>query len=573
MHMKSVLYLFCIILFSIFLSCTSNSKKNKKEKLSETQATAAVADKTTNSAPFVWGGSNVYFLLTDRFYNADTSNDVSYGRTNKTAKLRNFEGGDMKGIISKIKEGYFNKLGVNVIWFTPVVEQIHGSVDEGTGVTYGYHGYWTKDWTAIDPNFGTADDLKNLVDLAHANGIRILMDVVLNHTGPVTQKDPVWPSSWVRTAPPCSFENYSSTVACTLVENLPDIKTESQNHTELPEQLLQKWTEENRLKTEIEELNTFFSSTGLQRTPSNYIIKWLTDYVRELGIDGYRVDTTKHVDETIWKTLSKQAKLAFRSWKTNNPNKVLDANEFYLLGEAYGYKINEDRWYDFGDRKVDYFENGFDNLINFQFKYDANELSYEELFSKYSQKLQNTLKGKSVLNYISSHDDGKPFDQKREQSYDSAIKLLLTPGVSQIYYGDETKRSLIIKDTKGDATLRSNMNWEDLGSKKTQNNLLHWQKLGRFRRDHPAIGAGIHEIIQQEPYTFSRTYKDKNLADAVVVVLDAMKGTKTIKTNQIFADGATVIDRYSGIQAIVKDQQVHLDTQNTIVLLEKKDVH
>jgi alpha-amylase len=69
--------------------------------------------------------------------------------------LRGFEGGDLRGITDKINEGYFSDLGINAIWFTPIVEQVHGFVDEGTGKTYGYHGYWAKDWTAIDPNFGT----------------------------------------------------------------------------------------------------------------------------------------------------------------------------------------------------------------------------------------------------------------------------------------------------------------------------------------------------------------------------------------------------------------------------------
>ena len=70
----------------------------------------------------------------------------------KLENLRGFEGGDIKGITQKIKEGYFTDLGINAIWMTPIVEQIHGGTDEGTGVTYGFHGYWAKDWTKIDPN-------------------------------------------------------------------------------------------------------------------------------------------------------------------------------------------------------------------------------------------------------------------------------------------------------------------------------------------------------------------------------------------------------------------------------------
>ena len=149
-------------------------------------------------------------------------------------------GGDLIGLKNKIEEGYFTDLGVNAIWFTPVVEQIHGDTDETTGNTYGYHGYWAKDWTALDPNFGTKEDLEAVVKAAHRKGIRILMDVVLNHTGPVTDEDPVWPAEWVRTEPTCQFTTYENTTACTLVDNLPDVFTNSDEAVELPDALLAK---------------------------------------------------------------------------------------------------------------------------------------------------------------------------------------------------------------------------------------------------------------------------------------------------------------------------------------------
>ena len=149
--------------------------------------------------PFSWEAATVYFLLTDRFQNGNTANDHNYHRTKPTGKLRGFEGGDLRGVIQKIDEGYFDALGINAIWMTPVVEQIHDGVDEGTGFSYGFHGYWTRDWTALDPNFGTEADLKELVDKAHAHGIRVLLDAVVNHTGPVTPEDAVYPEAWVRT--------------------------------------------------------------------------------------------------------------------------------------------------------------------------------------------------------------------------------------------------------------------------------------------------------------------------------------------------------------------------------------
>ena len=335
-------------LMCVLFACKSDSKKEKTEQ-KDVSDTASTTKK--KSEPFIWEGANVYFLLTDRFNNGDTENDVVLERTKETGKLRGFQGGDIKGIIQKIEEGYFKDLGINAIWFTPVVEQIHGSVDEGTGNTYSFHGYWAKDWTKIDPNYGTYSDLKQLVKVAHDNGIRILMDVVLNHTGPVTDKDPVWPDNWVRTEPQCTYKDYDSAVVCTLVKNLPDVKTESNEEVELPKALIDKWTSEGRLEIELAELDIFFTKTGLKRSPKNYIIKWLTDYVRELGIDGYRVDTVKHVEEDAWKVLEEQAKVAFAEWKSKHPDEVLDDNDFYILGELYGYGIDGKRYYDFGDKK------------------------------------------------------------------------------------------------------------------------------------------------------------------------------------------------------------------------------
>ncbi|MBK5208110.1 MAG: alpha-amylase [Flavobacteriaceae bacterium] len=549
-----------ILLSIVSITCSTNNKKK--------MGSTSNAEK-----PFIWEGANIYFLLTDRFYNGDVSNDLNFNRTQATAKLRGFEGGDIKGITQKIKEGYFNNLGINAIWLTPVVEQIHGSVDEGTGVTFAYHGYWTKDWTALDPNFGTKEELKILVEVAHKNGIRIVLDGVINHTGPVTNVDYVWPEDWVRTGPQCDYQTYNSTTACTLVKNLPDIKTESNSTVDIPKQLAEKWKAEGRYEQEMKELDDFFKRTGYPRAPKYYIIKWLTDYITEYGIDGYRADTVKHTEESVWGDFKNECNYAFKLWKEKNPEKVLDTNDFYLVGEVYNYNISGGQIFDFGDKKVNYFENGFNSLINFEFKWNAAQLpTYEALFSKYDTLLANNLKGFGVLNYISSHDDGDPFDKERVKSFESATKLLLCPGTSQVYYGDESARSLIVEGTVGDATLRSNMNWDDIENKdKTKEILTHWQKLGKFRSNHISVGAGSHKMISENPYVFQRTYSKGNFKDAVVVGLDLNKGEKQMNVGDVFMEGAVLVDAYSDTEVTVKNGSVNLNTPFAIVLLENKN--
>ncbi len=521
--------------------------------------------------PFVWEGANVYFLLIDRFNNGDPNNDSSIPRDEATGLLRNFMGGDIKGITQKIEAGYFTDLGVNAIWITPVVEQIHGAVDEGTGNTYGFHGYWTKDWTNIDPSFGTKEDLKELVNKAHARGIRIVLDAVINHTGPVTALDPVWPESWVRTSPKCTYDSYQNYIDCTLVENLPDIKTESNENVELPAVLVEKWKKEGRYEVEVAELNAFFKRTGYPRAPKYYIMKWLSDYITEFGIDGYRVDTVKHTTEDVWSDFSKVCQDAFEQFKKDNPKKVLDNNPFFLVGEVYGYGINSKQLYDFGDKTVNYFTHGFNALINFDFKSDAHK-TFEEIFSNYSAILNNELKGFGFMNYVTSHDDGWPFDKKREKATEAITKLLLTPGIAQIYYGDETARPLEIKDAQGDATLRSFMNWEAIQSnKKTQNLLKHFQKLGQFRKNHPAVGAGVHQEISKAPfYTFSRTFSKGTFTDTVLIGLELPLGKKQLTVASVFEDGTEIHDAYSGISTTVQNGKVIIDSPSGIVLLERK---
>ena len=473
---------FILIIASLFIGATFAQTKKS----------------STPKTPFVWESANVYFIVTDRFNNGDKTNDQTYNRNKPTGKLRGFEGGDIRGIIQKLDEGYFTNLGINVIWMTPVVEQIHDGVDEGTGFTYGFHGYWTRDWTAMDPSFGTRKDLTELVQKAHALGIRIMLDAVINHTGPVTPEDSVYPNDWVRTSPKCTYKSYDTYINCTLVENLPDILTESNENVELPSSLTNKWKKEGRYDKEVASLDADFKKTGYPRAPKYYIMKWLSDYITDFGIDGYRVDTVKHTTEDVWADFKKVCDRAFAEYKKNNPKKVMDNSPFFTVGEVYGYNIGGKKFYDFGDKKVNYFENGFTGLINFDFRNEA-KMNYEELFSKYSNILQNDLKGNTVMNYVSSHDDSYPFDKKREKTFESGTKLLLAPGISQVYYGDESARSLDIEGTQGDATLRSNMNWDDISNKtETKEVLAHWQKLGLFRKNHPAVGAGVHTQISKK---------------------------------------------------------------------------
>lgn len=552
---------------AVFLLAACGPRAASPEPQTNDAATRTAAVAGAADPALFWNSATVYFLLTDRFENGDSTNDRALGRARDGAVLRSFEGGDLRGVLRKIEEGYFDELGVDAIWLTPFVEQNLGSVDEGTGRSYGFHGYWARDWTAVEPTLGTAADLRALVDAAHRRGIRVLMDAVINHTGPVTPEDPQWPSDWVRTAPRCAFRDYESTVDCTLVANLPDILTDTDAPVELPPQLIAKWQAEGRLDRERAELDAYFERTGHPRAPRYYLIKWLTDWVREFGFDGYRVDTSKHFEEAVSAELKREAEQAFADWKAANPASVLDDLPFFMMGEVYNYDARGGRGFDFGDRTVDFFAYGYDALINFGLKDAAAPL--EDLYSRYAAALgAGPLRGVAILSYISSHDDGAPYDPERRDPFGAAARLLLTPGGAQIYYGDELARPLRIEGARGDANLRSFMNWSDLASgSATAAVLEHWRKLGRFRRAHPAIGSGAHRRHQAEPYIFSRTLDSGALTDRVLVAMGLEAGSVSVPVFDVFAEGAELTDAYSGATVTVRNGAVSLVTRSGLVLL------
>lgn len=530
---------------------------------------AAAPSATVTSPAVFWNSATIYFLLTDRFLDGDTANDHALGRAYDGALLRNYEGGDLAGVLRKIEDGYFDSLGVTAIWLTPFVEQIHDGIDEGTGRTYGYHGYWTRDWTAVDPALGTREDLRAMVDAAHRHHIRVLMDAVINHTGPPTPDDPPWPADWVRTGPNCTYRDYTTTVDCTLVATLPDIRTDRDEPVELPSTLTEKWRREGRLDEERASLDSFFRRTGHPRAPRFYIIKWLTDWVRRFGFDGYRIDTAKHFGETVSGELKAEAERALADWKRMHPAQVLDDLPFYMMGEVYGWDPSQGRTYNFGDRTVDYFAHGYDGLINFAFKRDAAG-PLDSVFARYAAALRGPLRGAAILNYLSSHDDGSPYDPDRAKPLDAGTRILLAPGGAQIYYGDELARPLRVAGAAGDANLRSLMNWQDLaGGGATADILRHWRKLGRFRRAHPAVGAGEHRLLHAAPYIFSRTLDAAGVHDRVIVALDQPRGAKTISVFGVFPDGANLVDGYSGERGTVTNGKVSLTTAFDLVLLSE----
>jgi alpha-amylase len=243
-----------------------------------------------------------------------------------------------------------------------------------------------------------------------------------------------------------------------------------------------------------------------------------------------------------------------------------------MVGEVFnwgvdGFKntVKNSRAYNYGDKQVDFFNYGFDALINMGFVSHVSG-SAEQLFSTYSTKLHSQeLQGVGILNYISSHDDESSYDRQRNETYEAAFKLMLAPGGVQIYYGDELARPLYAdKNVFGDAHLRTVMNWQDLNNKETQDLLAHWQKLGRFRQGNTVVGAGTHTKLQDAPYIFKRSLAGQN---NVLVANGLEAGKKSIPVYNTFEDGTVLKDHYSNQIVEVINGHVTITSKFTYLLL------
>lgn len=607
------------------------------------QLPVSATEKYTET-PFSWDNATVYFVMTDRFNNGNTENDHAYGRSlDANGNVQNgykdypgtYHGGDLQGLTKKVEEGYFNDLGVNAIWITCPVEQIHGYTsgnlsandnnlagNDGDGFAYyGYTGYWALDFSALDANLGSRDeaaevsegkpdDMRDFVDSAHDKGIRVILDVVMNHVGYFTLKDvdefgfgevangfdwksyyygeeknrkggaweattcyntnsskwsDWWGGNWIRTERSMNGYTQGATdwtdpeydhKVCS--GGLPDIISEDTGVTvDVPTFLKNKWKKEGRLDSEMKSLDNFFDESGLPKRPINYIIKWLCDWVKDYGIDGFRCDTAKHIEYEHWANLKVEASKALKEWRKNNLGKKDAASwtdDFWMTGECFDHDVN---------MSSTYYDYGFDSMINFSFKKEiTNGRKVNDIY-----KILNTVNvtpNKNVLNYISSHDTSL---SDRNNLIKEGSALLLAPGAAQIFYGDETARQPHSAPWGwNELVTRSDMNWNSINNQV----LEHFKKLGKFRQEHFAVGAGVNSQINSDNgYVFKREYNKDGVKDTVVIGLE-MKGTQKVDVSSAFAEGVEVREAYSGKTAKVgNDGCVTFEATNGVMLIEK----
>ena len=610
-------------------SITVSATVTNGEGTATKSATLTTADIPTVPDTFTWDNVNCYFVLTDRFKNGDTKNDHSYYRqnadNNDTLKsgynnVATFHGGDIVGLTQELD--YLNGLGVNAIWITAPYEQAHGwCTGGGKGFPhYAFHGYYTQDWTYMDQNMGTIEEFRTFVNEAHKRGIRIVMDVVMNHTGYNTVEDMItydfgnfnttpehgwissssnweenhsitnydeqgkwgnWWGCWVRAFNDKSW--YSSAGYAPAgsgditgsLTGLPDVVTERASYVSIPTFLKTKWTNETDSKTVPSETgNTTGNKYGDYKltsitnadwngksgdwradnkgAPADYQVMWLSGWVREFGIDGFRCDTAKHIDMYRWGQLKQACQSALEAWR-NDSSKEDTAGakswdeSFWMSGECFG-------WNSISGSGDYYTTGGFDSMIGFGiggsnhwensgYNYYTPSIS-ENTWSSYLSINNNSDSDangnrNNVLTYISSHDTRLSRWSNQDEL---GTMFVLLPGGVQIYYGDETSREKAYIDCgDGDMATRGDFNWSAAAGETSK----HWGKVGTFRKFNPAVGAGTGSATK-------RTYSGPAGESKVAIGISG----SSVDVKDLFNDGTTVYNWYDGSSATVSGGKV-----------------
>lgn len=462
-----------------------------------------------NSSSFDWDEAVIYMTCTDRFYDGNTSNNKAYNTTDvfdKEGSL-SYHGGDFAGLEQKLD--YLEDLGVNTIWITPIVENSDTKTDDGNGneiPSTGYHGYWASDFTKLNPHLGTEAEFKSLISAVHARGMKLMVDVVLNHAGYGT-------------------ENYFNSILTDTNGNTVKMLRDDSN-TVTGDDVYGSLSDLPDFVTENEDV-------------MNQLVKWQTDWVKKYDIDYYRVDTVKHVNSETW--------AAFKNALTE-----ADA-EFKMIGEYSGAG--------YGNTAGELGTGRMDSLLDFDYNDQAvNFVSGNvEGAESFLESRNNSINNTATLGaFLSSHDEDSLVDKltkekgmTEEQALNAAkvaaALQLTSKGQMVIYYGEELGQHGL--DNYPIQSNRYDFDWAELESQKTDASSMynHYKKLLAIRNAYSTLlSKGTRKNIatsNDEGYSvFERAYD----GNALTVALNVKDAAKTVTIPVSLAAGTEVKDLYSG---------------------------
>ena len=445
-----------------------------------------------NENDFDWDEAVVYFMMTDRFFDGNESNNTASGTDTYGDNPGLYHGGDFAGVTAKLD--YLQDLGVNTIWLTPIVKNIAGVTvtDEGKeDVPYNaaYHGYWASDFTKLNPTMGTTEEFKTMISEAHKRGMRIMVDIVVNHAGYGTES--------------------------TFADMLRD-----------------KSVSEGDIKSWQSGLPDFATEKADVRAK---LVEWQTSWMKDYGVDYFRVDTVKHVDSTTWAALK-------NSTTEVNPS-------FKMIGEYYGAgyasngstlgsgQMDADLDFDFNDQATSFVS--------------GNISSVEKFLSARNSALNNAY---MTGQFLSSHDEdgfkaslinGKGYteDEATSAALVAATLQLTAKGIPVIYYGEEVGLSGL--NNYPYQTNRYDMDF----SKATKDNVTyqHYKNLLSIRNAYTDVFArGSRKVVassDEEGYdVVSRSYGGTTL----YVGMNIKDTAKEVKVPVSLAAGTEVKDLYGG---------------------------
>jgi pullulanase len=474
----------------------------------------------TGNLDFDWDEARIYFIMTDRFNDGDSSNNDPYGIGYDVNIPGTYHGGDFKGITEKLN--YLKNLGINTIWITPIVENIKfdtNYLNPEEDPYYAYHGYWASNFEELNKHFGNLEDFHKLIDEAHKRGIKIMVDVVINHAGyGLKENDPG------------------------IGKGIPFFPTD-EDRERFKGMFRTDPVDGDEIKGELAGLPDFRTEDPEVR---NKIISWQVAWVEEYGktekgntIDYFRVDTVKHVDDTTW--------MAFK----NTLTKVKP--DFKLIGETYGAGPTNTMG-DLGKGKMD-------SLLDFHFNDSAvnfvngNLDDVESYLEERNQLMDNT---KTFGHFLGSHDeDGflERVDYDLGKLKVAASLQMTAKGQPVIYYGEELGLS-------GTANWPEYSNRYDMAWDKVENNevLKHYKKIVNARKQYSKVmSKGTRTKLaggDSEGYiVFEREYN----GESVIVALNVTDEAKEITMDVPFTQGTKLVDEYSNLK-------YRVDNDNTVTL-------
>jgi cyclomaltodextrinase / maltogenic alpha-amylase / neopullulanase len=426
----------------------------------------------------------MYFMLVDRFKDGDKANNFPVA-DKRVTELENFQGGDIKGITQKIKDGYFKTLNINTLWVSPVSQQPYDVWQEAPKPRRwytGYHGYWPISSSKVDYRFGNDADLKELVKTAHDNNMNVVMDYVAHH---VHQLHPLYKTNPDQVTPFI----------------LPD---GTKN--------LRIW-DEQRLTTWFDDFLPTLNLTN------DNVVKMQVDsamyWMEKFDLDGFRHDATKHIPLGFWRTLQTQMKT-----RINKP--------YYQIGETFGSR----------ELIQSYIGSGtMDSQFDFNLYFDAREVfgkddvSFERLQSSLLETFSYYGSHSTMGNITGNHDlvrfmglasksvkwdeDGKEAGYARKievkdttafAKLSSLTAFLMTiPGVPIIYYGDEMGQV-----GAGDPDCRRMMRFDGWNALETRTK-KRAEMLTALRNTHIELTYGefIPLAVSADTWAFARYYMGK----------------------------------------------------------------